>query len=101
MAARLTLEGASATSEDWEFAATEMELVKISTEDVPVSVVRRSVPALLHTKLFVSAWIEWSRYRRFGLPHAAGWKREKAAIVRVIEVLEQEFEAFQADQMEN
>lgn len=100
MAARLTLAGATAAPEEWAFAPDEAELVRISVEDDPVAIKRRDAPGLLRSKLFTSAWREWGRFKRFGLPHGAGWKKERGPVIRVIEAFEQEFEDYQAELME-
>lgn len=100
LAARLTHAGAAA-DDDWAtFAPDEFELVKIATAKEAQMVRRRDVPGLIMSSLFGSAWKEWSRFRRFGLPHGMGWRAERPTVIRAIEVLEQEFEGYQADEME-
>jgi hypothetical protein len=102
VAARLTLEGATADPAEWAFAPEEMEMVRISTEVELVPVRRNAVRVLLTSKVFVSGWNEWSRFKRFGLPHGgSGYKTERGPLITALEVLEQELEAFQADRMEN
>lgn len=100
MAARLTHEGATADPDEWKFAPDEAELVRISIEDEPVSVKRRDVMGLLASRLFITAWREWARFRRFGLAHGGGPNQERSRYIRVIEVMEQELEAYQSDEME-
>ena len=79
-----------------------MELIRISVEVEPVPVRRSEARALLTKRMFITAWHEWSRFRRFGLPHGGqGYKRERGPVIWVIEALEQELEAFQADSMES
>ncbi|MDR1903078.1 MAG: hypothetical protein LBQ88_12465 [Treponema sp.] len=51
--------------------------------------------SMINEPFFISAYKEWSRYRRFGLPHGQGYMREKNLYVRVIELFEQEFNDFQ------
>lgn len=101
MAARLTLAGAAADG-DWEsFAPDEYEIVRISVEDDKQLVRRSGIPDLLASKAFISAWREWTRYRRFGgLANGGGWRNERPPYVRAVEVLEQEFEDYQAEEME-
>ena len=101
MAARLTLQGATADPAEWVFAPDEMEMIRISSQDEPFPVRRKDVRALLVNRLFVTGWNEWSRFKRFGLPHGGlGYKRERGPLIWAIEALEQELEAFQADSME-
>lgn len=76
-------------------------MVRISSADELQPVKRRDVSKLLSHRLFVTGWNEWSRFKRFGLPHGGlGYKRERGPVIWVIEILEQELEAFQADSME-
>lgn len=93
--------GATATDDEWAFAPDEMELVRISTIKVPVPVRRRDAARLLEHRAFVSGWHEWSRYKRFGLPHGSGYRGERPLLIRVIEAFEQELEDYQAQQMES
>lgn len=97
----MTLEGATAKAEEWEFAPDEIELVRISAEDEPVPVRRKDVPQLLRCRTFISGWNEWARFKRFGLPHNGGYKAERGPLITAIEVIEQELEAFQSEGMEN
>jgi len=92
--------GVTADPDELAFAPDESELVRISTSDVPVAVKRRDILGLATSAMFAHAWREWSRYRRFGLPHARGPNAERPVLIRVIEVLEQEFEDYQACEME-
>jgi hypothetical protein len=42
----------------------------------------------------------WSRWKRFGWPYAGGWAEQPARVFDVIEALETEFGAIEADRME-
>jgi hypothetical protein len=92
----------AADDPDWKnFAPDEYEILPSSTEESGKMLIKRKeVPRLLTNPLFLSGWREWTRYRRFGLPHGGGWRNEKPLVVRVIEVFEQEFEVKQSAEME-
>ncbi len=92
----------AADDPDWEnFAPDEFEILPSAINDSGKMLVRRrDIPRLLSSPLFLSGWKEWARYKRFGLPHGTGWRNEKPLVVRVIELMEQEFEAKQAAEME-
>jgi len=98
----LALADCVADDPDWLlFAPDELEILPSALDENNKMMIRRGdVPALLESALFVSAWKEWARFRRFGLPHGSGWRFEKPLVVRVIEALEQEFEAKQAAEWE-
>jgi hypothetical protein len=54
---------------------------------------------LVSDETFVTAWSEWSRYKRFGLPHGRGWRAERPQWVRAIEAIDQEFELYQSEEI--
>lgn len=98
----MALADCAADDPDWlSFAPDELEILPSALDENSKMMIRRGdVPALLESDLFISGWKEWARFRRFGLPHGSGWRFEKPLVVRVIEALEQEFEAKQAAEME-
>lgn len=72
-------------------------MVPLSVQDEPVRVRRGDVPGLLEGPLFLSGLREWNRYRRFGLPHGRGYLGERRLYALVIEIFEQEYNAFLYD----
>ena len=55
-------------------------------------ITRRDIPVLLKDETFVTAWAEWRRWKRFGLPKGSGWSRERPAWVAAVEICEQEYD---------
>jgi hypothetical protein len=60
---------------------------------------RGDIPALIEDELVQTAFGEWHRFRRFGLPHARGWAAERPVYVRIIEICEQEYDLYQAQEI--
>lgn len=61
-----------------------------------IFVKRRAIPEILSDEFNRSAWNEWCRWKRFGLPHGAdGWMRERALWVACMEVIDEEYAAAQ------
>jgi hypothetical protein len=82
------LKGYSA-HDDWlSFASEELEKMDLSTGVDFIE--RREVPDLLKTAGAYTAINEWSRWKRFGLPNAKGWKHEHPVLIQVIELVDQE-----------
>lgn len=61
---------------------------------------RKLIPKLVNNETFVTAWNEWAKWKRFGLPHGQGWLFERPLWIQAIEILEQEFELYQSREME-
>jgi hypothetical protein len=57
-------------------------------------------PQRLVDRSFLSAMRVWSQWKRFGWPYAGGWAEQPARVFDVIEALETEFGAIEADRME-
>lgn len=61
-------------------------------------VLRKMIPGILAEEFYRSAWNQWCRWKRFGLPHGAdGWMRENALWVSCMEIIEEEHAAYQHD----
>ena len=69
-------------------------MIPLSTQEEPVRVRMGDIEALLKGPLFATGMREWSRFRRFGLPHGRGYLQENRLYVRVIEIFEQEYNDF-------
>jgi hypothetical protein len=69
-------------------------LIPLSIQEEPVRVRRGDIEALLKEPLFATGIREWSRFRRFGLPHGGGHLQENRLYVRVMEIFEQEYNDF-------
>jgi len=52
---------------------------------------RKQVQQLIDDPFHVSAWNEWCRWKRFGLPHGgAGWLSERLLWIQCIEIIDEE-----------
>lgn len=93
------LAGADAYSDEWTtFAEEEFEEVKTEMDD-PVFIKRKDVPGILKSKMFLSAWREWIRFRDFGLAHGSGPNGERPIYIKALQILQQEIAGFQRDKM--
>ena len=61
---------------------------------------RGEIPALLHDPFVITAWNEWRRYRRFGLPHGSGPQNEGRRYITAIEICEQEHDLWSSKELE-
>lgn len=79
--------------DDYSFAEEESEVVYLSTAESGKTLVRRGdIPQIIEDPFIRDALSEWSKYRRFGLAHGAGWKNERLLYIRVLECCEQEYQ---------
>jgi hypothetical protein len=60
---------------------------------------RGNVPGLLIDELHRSAWNQWCRWKRFGLPHGGGYLQEGELWVTCMEILDEEQAVYQQAKM--
>ena len=97
MAAQLCFSGVATSEEDFinDFPF-EKEIVDYSrSEDGIAFVKRKNIPALVESELFRSAWAEWRRFTRYGLPHGRGPDNERRIYMVCIDIMESEYSYFQ------
>jgi hypothetical protein len=89
------------SSERFEHAPNEFERIYSNSTEDGFSYVRRGdIPGIITGETVVTAWNEWQRWKRFGLPHGQGWINERPQWIKAVEICEQEFQLWQAREME-
>lgn len=57
---------------------------------------RKEVIPLISNAFHTSAWNQWCRWKRFGLPHGSnGWMHERMIWIQCIELIDQEYTLYQ------
>lgn len=74
----------------------EKKLVKTSNDRYVI--VRKDIPGYFN-ELFYSSMRIWRRSEKWGLPNGKGWLYEKEDTLRIIDIFDEEFNFFQAEEM--
>lgn len=53
---------------------------------------RRQVHSFLKQPFFLFGLKLWARWRRMGLPYSCGWAEHPYEVIRVIEIIEEEYQ---------
>jgi len=82
---------------DWHLYPDE--LLKIPGSNGVRFIKRGDVPKFLDDEFHRSAWNQWCRWKRFGLPHDSGWIRERYIWIRCMEIIDEEQGIYQQSRL--